>query len=76
MAADYSDWVRETITNLVGALEEAQNSFGKAEGQMNGAMEKINILAHKLRGQDGVFGYPLISEFGKSLTTAPATAPA
>ena len=34
---------------------------------MNGARDKINILAHKLRGQGGVFGYPLISEFGKSL---------
>ena len=67
MADDYSDWVKETITDLVGAHEEAQNSFGKAEEQMKGAMEKINILAHELRGQGGVFGYPLISEFGKSL---------
>ena len=64
---DYSDWVKETITDLVGAHEEAQNSFGKAEEQMKGAMEKINILAHELRGQGGIFGYPLISEFGKSL---------
>ena len=60
--------MKETITNLVGALEEAQNSFDKAEEQMKGAMERINILAHELRGQGGVFGYPLISEFGKSLT--------
>ena len=64
---DYSDWVKETITDLVGAHEEAQNSFGKAVEQMKGAMEKINILAHELRGQGGIFGYPLISEFGKSL---------
>ncbi|MEC8776841.1 MAG: hypothetical protein VXX79_18575 [Pseudomonadota bacterium] len=76
MAEDYSDWVKETITNLVGALEEAQNSFDKAEEQMKGAMERINILAHELRCHGGVYGYPLISEFGKSLTTAPATAPA
>ena len=67
LADDYSDWVKETITDLVGAHEEAQNSFGKAEEQMKGAREKINILAHELRGQGGIFGYPLISEFGKSL---------
>ncbi len=76
MAADYSDWVRETITNLVGALEEAQNSFDKAEEQIKGAMERINILAHELRDHSGVYGYPLISEYCKSLTTAPVTAPA
>ena len=34
---------------------------------MKGAVEKINILAHELRGQGGVFGYRLISEFGESL---------
>jgi hypothetical protein len=34
---------------------------------MKGEMGKINILAHELRGQGGVFGYPLISGFGKSL---------
>jgi CheY-like chemotaxis protein len=67
MADDYTDWVKETITDLVNAHEEAQNSFGKAEEQMKIAMEKLNLLAHELRGQGGVFGYPLISEFGKSL---------
>ena len=66
-AKEYSDWVKETITNLVGALEEAQSSLDKAEEQMKGAMERINILAHELRGQGGVFGYPPTSEFGKSL---------
>jgi hypothetical protein len=50
----------------VNAHEEAQASFGQAEEQMKIAMEKINLLAHELRGQGGVFGYPLITEFGKS----------
>lgn len=67
MADDYTDWVKETITDLVNAHEDAQSSFGKAEDQMKVAMEKMNLLAHELRGQGGVFGYPLISEFGKSL---------
>ena len=38
MADDYSDWLKETITDLVCMHEEAQNSFGKAEEQMKGAM--------------------------------------
>ena len=67
MAEDYSDWVKKTITGLVDAYEEVQNSFGKAEEQIKGAMGKINFLARELRGQSGVCRYPLISEFGKSL---------
>ena len=67
MADDYTDWVKDSITDLVNAHEEAQASFGQAEEQMKIAMEKINLLAHELRGQGGVFGYPLITEFGKSL---------
>ena len=59
-------WVKDSITDLVNAHEEAQASFGQAEEQMKIAMEKINLLAHELRGQGGVFGYPLITEFGKS----------
>ena len=34
---------------------------------MKGAIERINILAHELRGHGGVYGYPLISGFDKSL---------
>mgnify|MGYP001299086135 CR=1 FL=1 len=30
MANDYTDWVRETITDLAQAHEDAQDSFGKA----------------------------------------------
>ncbi len=67
MADDYTDWVKETNSDLVQAHEDAQRSFGQAEEQMKTAMEKLNITAHELRGQGGVFGYPLITEFGKSL---------
>jgi len=61
MADDYTDWVKDSITNLVNAHEEAVASFGLAEEQMKIAMEKINLLAHELRGQGGVFSYPLIT---------------
>ena len=56
MADDYSDWVKDSITNLVNAHEEAAASFGQAEEQMKIPMESINLLAHELRGQGGVFG--------------------
>ena len=56
MADDYSDWVKDSITNLVNAHEEAAASFGQAEERMKIPMESINLLAHELRGQGGVFG--------------------
>ena len=72
MADDYADWVKDFITNLVNAHEEAAASFGLAEEQMKIAMERINLLAHELRGQGGIFGYPLITEFGKSFDNCTA----
>jgi hypothetical protein len=33
-------------------------------------MGKLNTLAHEFRGQGGVFGYPLVTMFGKSLYEA------
>ncbi len=67
MADDYSDWVEESITELVQAHKDMEAAFGQSEENMTEALERINIVAHELRGQGGVFGYPLISEFGKSL---------
>ena len=54
MAIDYTDWVKETITDLAQANEDARDSFGKAWEQMKSAMEKLNITAHELRGEEGV----------------------
>lgn len=53
MANDYTDWVKETNTDLLQAHEDVKDSFGKAEGQMKFAMEKLNITARDLRGEDG-----------------------
>jgi len=54
MAIDYTDWVKETITDLAQAHEDARDSFGKAWKQIKSAMEKLNITAHELRGEEGV----------------------
>ncbi len=53
MSNDYADWVKESITDLAQAHEDVKDSFGKAEEQMKLAMEKLNITAHELRGEDG-----------------------
>lgn len=67
MADDYTDWVKETITELVKAHEDTVASFGKKDDDLKEALARISTAAHELRGQGGVFGYPLITEFGKSL---------
>lgn len=63
MEGDYSDWVAETIDELHQAHHRAVEEPDNAVGQMR----IINRIAHELRGQGGIFGYPLMTQFGKSL---------
>jgi len=61
--ADFADWARDYLKQLSKLCE---NALSNAEGRVK-VFEDINLLAHELRGQGGTFGYPLISQFGKSL---------
>ena len=63
MEGDYADWVSESIDSLVQAHHRAIEDFDNAEGHL----AEINRVAHELRGQGGIFGYPLMTKFGKSL---------
>ncbi len=63
MEDDYSDWVADSIEELIQAHHRAIEDFTNAEGYLF----DINRIAHELRGQGGIFGYPLITKFGKSL---------
>jgi CheY-like chemotaxis protein len=63
MEGDYSDWVAETIEELSQAHHRALEDPGNAVGQLR----IINRVGHELRGQGGIFGYPLMTQFGKSL---------
>lgn len=63
MATDYSDWVKESIEELQQAHHRAVENPEQAPDQF----AAINTLALELRGQGGIFGYPLISQIGKSL---------
>lgn len=63
MATDYSDWVKESIEELQQAHHRAVEDPEQAADQF----AVMHTLALELRGQGGIFGYPLISQFGKSL---------
>jgi len=63
MEGDYSDWVAKSIENLTQAHHRALEE--PARGLVH--LKTINEIAHELRGQGGMFGYPLMTQFGKSL---------
>lgn len=63
MEGDYSDWVATTLEELTQASNRALEDMDNAAIHL----ATINRIAHELRGQGGIFGYPLMTQFGKSL---------
>jgi len=63
MGEDYADWVRESVAELAREHRHAVDSPDAAPSRYR----VINKLALGLRGQGGMFGYPLVTEFGASL---------
>lgn len=63
MEGDYADWVAETIEELTQAHHRAVEDTERASVHLT----TIHDIAHELRGQGGIFGYPLMTQFGKSL---------
>lgn len=63
MAGDYSTWVADELLRL----DEALRKLKDPEANLRHVMARINRGAHEMRGQGGIFGYPLITEFAKSL---------
>ncbi len=63
MEDDYADWVRKSIAALVQAVNRCIENPKAASVHY----EAIHDIALELRGQGGVFGYPLVTTFGKSL---------
>lgn len=63
METDYADWVGESIDELQQAHHRAIEDPEKSALHF----ETMNRVALELRGQGGIFGYPLITQFGKSL---------
>jgi CheY-like chemotaxis protein len=61
---DFMDWTAE----YVGQLEQLYKAASELPVEKRKAtFNKISMIAHELRGQGGVFGYPLISNIAESL---------
>jgi len=61
---DFVKWTHEYIGRLSQCLVAAR---GKPANGRRKDFERINRISHELRGQGGVFGYPLVSAVAKSL---------
>ncbi|MAU41766.1 MAG: hypothetical protein CMF31_09100 [Kordiimonas sp.] len=63
MAEDYPDWVM----SLIDELAEIHRRCVDTPEQRKAHFERINKIAHDMKGQGGTFGYELITDFGDSL---------
>ncbi|MEQ9491826.1 MAG: response regulator [Alphaproteobacteria bacterium] len=63
MESDYSDWVQDSIAEM----DKAHSAMVEDPSVSEQNMETIHRVALELRGQGGIFGYPLMTQFGKSL---------
>lgn len=66
LVGDYATWVR----NYLESMDESYNALRKDAADPKHHILNINQIAHELRGQGGIFDYPLITAFGKSLYEA------
>lgn len=63
MAEDYPDWVMTVIDELF----EVHRRCVDDEASRKGYFERINAIAHDMKGQGGTFGYQLITDFAEGL---------
>lgn len=63
---DYADWVERHIRSMI----DSRNALAVGEGDASTHIANINTIAHELRGQSGIFDYPLITHIAKSLYDA------
>lgn len=63
MSGDYSHWVADEIKKMGECLLKLK----EPGANIRALIARINRSAHEMRGQGGIFGYPLITEFAKSL---------
>lgn len=63
-AEDFRDWTLDYIKQIDAALEACRAS---QTADRRKPFNRINFLAHEMRGQGGTFGYPLVSRVARSL---------
>ncbi len=66
LVGDYSVWVKRYVEQMT----QAYRALCEDEGASHKHLQTINSVAHELRGQGGIFDYPLITAFGKTLYEA------
>lgn len=81
MAGDYSDWMGQALDRMTlahkalivpGGPRGEDDEEGEDEEELTAISNRrflgeISSAAHELRGQGGIFGYPLITSLGRSL---------
>ncbi len=68
-AGDYAHWIGAEVEELARRVERLGTEPAA------GLIGQINRTAHEMRGQGGIFGYPLITHVAKSLYEATSAAP-
>lgn len=63
LSEDYPDWVMSVIDELF----EIHRRCVDDEVSRKGYFERINSVAHDMKGQGGTFGYQLITDFAEGL---------
>jgi CheY-like chemotaxis protein len=66
LVGDYAVWVR----NYLDTMGRAYKALCAQDDDPKQHIFAINQIAHELRGQGGIFDYPLLTSFGKSLYQA------
>lgn len=66
MVGDYAVWVK----NYLDTMTRSYKALVDGADDPKQHIVNINQIAHELRGQGGIFDYPLITSFGKSLYDA------
>lgn len=76
MAGDYSDWVQHSIESLekahnaLAVVPPSEDDDDEDSLRNRRHLSRISRIAHELRGQGGIFDYPLITALGRSLYAA------
>ncbi|MBK3735081.1 response regulator [Azospirillum brasilense] len=65
-AGDYATWIAGEVDELARRVDR----LGVDSAAVPALMAQINRSAHEMRGQGGIFGYPLITRIAKSLYEA------
>jgi CheY-like chemotaxis protein len=66
VALDFHDWAKDYLSRLTRLIGEADSD----PAYRRRVFQEINDIAHELRGQGGLFGYPLMTTLALSLFEA------